>query len=63
MIPRGNAADVNAAVEAAYTAFHSGPWSALNSTQRGALLFRLADLITENADALATIEVRDNGKL
>ena len=31
--------------------------------QRAALLRRLADLITENAEQLARVEVRDNGKL
>ena len=31
--------------------------------QRAALMRRLADLITENAERLARVEVRDNGKL
>ena len=31
--------------------------------QRAALMHRLADLITENAERLARVEVRDNGKL
>ena len=62
-IPRGSAADAERAVEAAYQAFTSGPWPGLNATQRGALLRRLGDLITERAQDLAEIEVRDNGKL
>ena len=62
-IPRGNAADAERAVAAAYGAFTGGPWPGLNATQRGALLRRLGDLIAERGPALAEIEVRDNGKL
>lgn len=63
LIPRGGPDDVDAAVEAAHAAFREGPWPALTPTARGALLRRLGDLITENAERLAEIEVRDNGKL
>jgi aldehyde dehydrogenase (NAD+) len=63
LIPRGTAADVDAAVAAARTALTTGDWSRLTPTRRGALLRRLGDLITERAPALAEIEVRDNGKL
>jgi len=63
LIPRCDARDVERAVEAAYRAFATGPWPALTPTARGQLLYRLADLITENAQALADVEVRDNGKL
>jgi aldehyde dehydrogenase (NAD+) len=63
LIPKGGAEDVDRAVEAAHQAFTTGDWPALNATQRGALLRRLGDLLTENADRLAEIEVRDNGKL
>lgn len=61
-IARGNAADVNAAVAAAKTAFE-GAWGGLTATRRGQLLRRLADLIIEHAPRLAEIEQRDNGKL
>lgn len=62
-IPRGNAADAARAVEAAHQAFRSSAWTGLTATQRGALLRRLGDLIEANADRLAAIEQRDNGKL
>ena len=62
-IPRCDHRDVDRAVEAASRAFNSGPWPELIPTQRGALLRRLGDLIAENADRLAEMEVRDNGKL
>lgn len=62
-IPRGNSSDVDAAVQAAHTALHTGPWADLTATQRGALLCRLGDLIARDATKLAVTEVRDNGKL
>lgn len=63
LIPRGNEKDVDNAVQSAYDAFHTGEWSQLNPTQRGALLRKVGDLILQNADRLAQIEVTDNGKL
>jgi acyl-CoA reductase-like NAD-dependent aldehyde dehydrogenase len=62
-IPQGCAKDVDAAVRAASTAMHSGPWSKVNATERGKLMLRLADLVTQNTQRLAELEVRDNGKL
>ncbi|TPQ28190.1 aldehyde dehydrogenase [Cupriavidus pinatubonensis] len=63
MIPRGNAADVNSAVEAAARAMEAPEWRDMHPSTRGKLLVRLGDLIRENAQALAETEVRDNGKL
>jgi aldehyde dehydrogenase (NAD+) len=63
LIPRGTAADVDAAVTAARTALTSGEWPRLTASRRGALLHRLGDLVIERAGALAETEVRDNGKL
>ncbi|OGA56231.1 MAG: carnitine dehydratase [Betaproteobacteria bacterium RIFCSPLOWO2_12_FULL_62_58] len=63
LIPRGNAADVDRAVQAARKAFTSGEWPKLNASKRGALLRKLGDLITDKSRFLAEIEVRDNGKL
>ena len=62
-IAQGNAADVDAAVQAAQRAFSSGPWSQMTPTERGALLRKVGDLIARDARRLAEIEVRDNGKL
>jgi aldehyde dehydrogenase (NAD+) len=63
LLPRAGAEDVAAAVEAAHAAFTSGPWPAMSASDRGLLLYRLADLIAANAEHLADLEVRDNGKL
>lgn len=62
-IARGNAIDVDLAVQAAQRAFTSGEWPALSASARGLLLNRLADRIAAEAERLARIEVQDNGKL
>ena len=63
MAADGNAEDVDAAVQAAKKAFRDPAWRRITQTERGKMLRRLADLIAENADELAAIEMRDNGKL
>ncbi|NGO67945.1 aldehyde dehydrogenase [Streptomyces boncukensis] len=60
---RGDAADVARAVAAAKAAFEDPRWRDLSQTRRGRLLRRLGDLIAENAEDLARMETRDNGKL
>ena len=60
---RGTAPDVDRAVAAAKAAFEDPAWRVLNQTKRGHLLRRLGDLIAENAEELAQMESRDNGKL
>jgi aldehyde dehydrogenase (NAD+) len=62
-IPQGCADDVDRAVAAASRAMHEGPWARFTPSARGKLMLRLADIIAENAERLAEIEVRDNGKL
>jgi aldehyde dehydrogenase (NAD+) len=63
LIPRCDAADVDRAVTAASRAFRSKEWRGLTASARGKLMVRLADLIAANAEHLAAIETRDNGKL
>lgn len=62
-IPKCGPADVDAAVEAAHRALHSGRWAGLTATERGHLLRRLGDLVARDTEKLAATEVRDNGKL
>lgn len=62
-VPHCGAEDAEAAVEAAHRAFVKGPWATMSATARGKLLRRLGDLIARDAEKLATIETRDNGKL
>ena len=61
-VPDANAADVDKAVTAARVAFETGPWATMLPADREALLWRLAELIDENADELAELESLDNGK-
>lgn len=56
-------ADVDRAVAAARRALDDGPWHEMTATQRGKLIFRLADLIEANARRLGEIETTDSGKL
>ncbi len=61
-VAEGDAADVDAAVQAARAALESGPWSRMDARDRGRLLYRLADLIEDELDELAVLESLDNGK-
>ncbi|KAH6689637.1 aldehyde dehydrogenase [Plectosphaerella plurivora] len=54
--------DVDAAVKAARKALNDPSWRDMPGTERGELMIRLADLIRENKETLATIEAMDNGK-
>ncbi|KRS10867.1 carnitine dehydratase [Roseovarius atlanticus] len=58
-----SAADVNRAVVAARRALDDPAWRDMTQTQRGKLLYRLADLIEEHAPELGRIETTDSGKL
>lgn len=62
-VPHCGPDDAIFAIEAAHRAFTSGPWPKMSATARGKLLRRLGDLIARDAEKLATIEVKDNGKL
>jgi len=61
-VAEADAADVDLAVQAAREAFEHGPWRRMKASERGRLLYRLADLIESNGDALARLEAMDNGK-
>ncbi len=56
-------ADVDAAVTAAAHAFADGRWSGRLAGERARALFRLADLIEREADALVRQQIFENGKL
>ncbi len=62
-VAEADAADVDKAVSAARAAFEAGAWrKKLSASQRGTLMYKLADLIEKNADELAQLEALDNGK-
>ena len=62
-LPQADAQDLDRAVRAAHAAFSDGPWAGMTASDRGLLLYRLADAIAADAERLADLEVRDNGKL
>ncbi|KAM9860206.1 cytosolic 10-formyltetrahydrofolate dehydrogenase-like [Aulostomus maculatus] len=53
--------DVDKAVAAAKEAFEDGEWGKMNPRDRGRLLYKLADLMEQHQEELATIEVVDSG--
>ncbi|EPS28953.1 Aldehyde dehydrogenase [Penicillium oxalicum] len=54
--------DIDTAVKAARAALNHPSWRDLPGTERGKLMNRLAQLIEDNRETLATIETCDNGK-
>src|SRR6266700_1606827 len=63
-IAEASADDVAHAVQAARRAFddRSGPWRKMSASERGRLIWKLADLVEKNIDELAELETLDNGK-
>jgi phenylacetaldehyde dehydrogenase len=60
-VAEGDREDVERAVKAARKAF-TGPWSRLTASERGRLIWKLADLLEAHLDEFALIETLDNGK-
>lgn len=63
LMPEAHADDVNRAVESAARALQDPRWASLNATKRGQLLYRLAELVEQNAQMIARLETRDTGKI
>ena len=61
-VAEGDKADIDLAVKAARAAFETGPWSKLTASERGRLIWKIADLIEENLEEFAELETLDNGK-
>ena len=61
-VAEGDKEDIDLAVHAARSAFESGPWSKMDARDRGQLMLKLADLMEQNFEELATLETLDNGK-
>ena len=58
----GGERDAEAAIAFARQSFDEGPWPQMRAAERAGFLFKLADFIEKNADALAELETRNNGK-
>jgi phenylacetaldehyde dehydrogenase len=61
-VPEADKADVDLAVAAARRAFDERRWGKITPSERGRMLWRIADLIERNLEELAELESVDNGK-
>ena len=61
-VPEADKADVDLAVAAARRAFDDRRWTKVSRSERGRMLWRLADLIERDLEELAELESIDNGK-
>ncbi|WP_420714897.1 aldehyde dehydrogenase family protein [Roseateles sp. SL47] len=60
--PDSDTSDVDRAVSAARAAFEAGVWPAMTPSQRGRILWRVAELIEAHLEELAELETLDQGK-
>lgn len=60
-VSKGTRDDVDMAVNAAEKAFYEGEWGKMNARDRGVLMYRLADLMDQHKEELATLESIDSG--
>ena len=62
-IAKAGVADVELALAAAHASFNDGrgTWARTNATQRGRVLYRVAELLREREDVIATAEARGAG--
>jgi phenylacetaldehyde dehydrogenase len=61
-VAEGNSIDVDKAIAAARKAFEGGPWRTLSASERGRLIWKLADLLESHLEEFAQLESLDNGK-
>src|SRR5438094_104049 len=61
-VAEGDREDIERAVKAARTAFDVGPWSKMTPSERGRLIWKLADLLEQHLEEFAELEMLDNGK-
>ncbi|HEX9313671.1 MAG TPA: aldehyde dehydrogenase family protein [Actinomycetota bacterium] len=60
-VAKGGSEDADRAVRAARQAFDEGPWPKMKGRERAQYLLKVADLVKQNAGALAELEARDGG--
>jgi aldehyde dehydrogenase (NAD+) len=61
-VAEGGPKDIDLAVKAARHALESGPWGSMDAVERGRLLYKLADAVEKEAEALAALESLNSGK-
>ena len=55
-VAEGDREDIEQAVKAARKAFDHGPWRRLTSSERGRLIWKLADLLEQHTEEFAYLE-------
>lgn len=60
-IAEGGVEDIDRAVKAARNAFESGPWADMSPSNRGRLLFEVAQELRNKSEFFAEVESRGNG--
>jgi len=61
-VAEGDREDIDRAVKAARAAFDRGPWRRMHPSERGKLMWKLAELIDSHTQEFAELESLDNGK-
>jgi phenylacetaldehyde dehydrogenase len=61
-VAEGDKEDINRAVAAARAAFEKGAWRDITPSERGRLIWKLADLLEKHAEEFAQLECLDQGK-
>jgi phenylacetaldehyde dehydrogenase len=61
-VAEGDKEDIDRAVAAARAAFDRGPWKKFTPSERGRIVWKLADLLEKRAEEFAQLECLDQGK-
>src|ERR1700735_5680331 len=61
-VAEGDGQDIEEAVKAARKAFDQGPWRQMTASERGRLIWKLADLLEAHTEEFGYLESLDNGK-
>ncbi len=61
-VAEGDRQDIDEAVKAARKAFDHGPWRRMTASERGRLIWKLADLLEAHTEEFGYLESLDNGK-
>src|SRR4030081_2862731 len=61
-VAEGDCEDIEQAVKAARHPFDHGPWRGRTASERGRLIWKLADLLEQHTEEFGYIESLDNGK-
>ncbi|GJL64980.1 MAG: aldehyde dehydrogenase [Nitrospirales bacterium] len=61
-VAEGEQTDIDNAVQAARAAFDQGPWRRITTSERGKMIWKLADLLESHLEEFSQLETLDNGK-